>query len=388
MIRVREALRLAPFQEFELQAGAGGLENEITNVTMLDYETDARDYSAFQRGDFILSSLYFAKNDESLILEAFRALAVKGISGFAIKTVYYFTISDQLRRLAEAANIPIFTFHTTYMEDIIIAVSELKKERDQQVIYGRLLDELLSSPGDGSAVARISHQLDEGLRPFCAAAYARLLPGFEHHPLPSRDSTRFIPMDERGQHYSLFLYRGGVLLLLSCQNLPEEAAAGLALRARLEALRMTPRVCRVGLSLPAATQQGLDLCVEQSLFAARTAALWGKDALRWSELGSMQYLLPLLRSRTAMSAARHQAELLQAYDRRNSSALWDTLTAYVRSEGDFARAAQALYQHPNTVRYRIRKARQLWGDPADFDLQARLCVSLTLLEQSGEGSLL
>ena len=145
MIRVREALRLTPFQEFELQAGGGGLENEITNVTMLDYETDARDYSAFQRGDFILSSLYFAKNDESLILEAFRALAVKGISGFAIKTVYYFTISEPLRRLAEAANIPIFTFHTTSMEDIIIDVNDLMKERDQQVIYGRLLDQLLAS---------------------------------------------------------------------------------------------------------------------------------------------------------------------------------------------------------------------------------------------------
>ena len=383
MIRVREALRLTPFQEFELQAGGGGLENEITNVTMLDYETDARDYSAFQRGDFILSSLYFAKNDESLILEAFRALAVKGISGFAIKTVYYFTISEPLRRLAEAANIPIFTFHTTSMEDIIIAVNDLMKERDQQVIYGRLLDQLLASPRDSSAAALLSHQLDEGLRPFCAAAYALLRPGFENHPLPSRESARFVPLDERGQHYSLFLYRGGVLLLLSCQSPPEEAAAGLALRAKLQALRMTPQVCRVGIGLPCDTRKELDLCVEQSLFAARTAALWGRDVLSWSQLGSMQYLLPLLRSRTAVAAARLQAESLQGYDRRNSTALWDTLIAYVKNGGDFARTAQALYQHPNTVRYRIRKARQLWGEPEDFEFQARLCVSLCLLEDEG-----
>lgn len=383
MIRVREALRLTPFQEFELQAGGGGLENEITNVTMLDYETDARDYSAFQRGDFILSSLYFAKNDESLILEAFRALAVKGISGFAIKTVYYFTISEPLRRLAEAANIPIFTFHTTSMEDIIIAVNDLMKERDQQVIYGRLLDQLLDSPRDGSAAALLSHQLDERLRPFCAAAYALLRPGFENHPLPSRESARFVPLDERGQHYSLFLYRGGVLLLLSCQSPPEEAAAGLALRAKLQALRMTPQVCRVGIGLPCDTRKELDLCVEQSLFAARTAALWGRDVLSWSQLGSMQYLLPLLRSRTAVAAARRQAESLQGYDRRNSTALWDTLIAYVKNGGDFARTAQALYQHPNTVRYRIRKARQLWGEPEDFEFQARLCVSLCLLEDEG-----
>ena len=146
---------------------------------------------------------------------------------------------------------------------------------------------------------------------------------------------------------------------------------------------MTPQVCRVGIGLPCDTRKELDLCVEQSLFAARTAALWGRDVLSWSQLGSMQYLLPLLRSRTAVAAARLQAESLQGYDRRNSTALWDTLIAYVKNGGDFARTAQALYQHPNTVRYRIRKARQLWGEPEDFEFQARLCVSLCLLEDEG-----
>jgi len=48
MIRVRELLTLEPLAEFELRAGAGGLDNMLTNVTILDYETDSMDFSAFQ----------------------------------------------------------------------------------------------------------------------------------------------------------------------------------------------------------------------------------------------------------------------------------------------------------------------------------------------------
>ena len=74
MIRVREILALEPLAEFKLLAGAGGLDHMLNNVTILDYETDSMDFSAFQKGDFILTSLFFAKDDPSLITDAFRAL--------------------------------------------------------------------------------------------------------------------------------------------------------------------------------------------------------------------------------------------------------------------------------------------------------------------------
>lgn len=384
MIRVREVLSLEPFREFTLQAGEAGLDREITNVTMLDYETDARDYSDFRAGDFILSSLYFAKNDESLILEAFRALAVKGISGFAVKTVYYFTLPEALRRMADAAGIPIFTFQTTYMEDIIIAVNELMKERDLQNVHARLLDQLLASPKSEEEIAPLAHRLDSKLRPWCAAAFALPREGQPPPPIPSRHAARWVSMEERGQRYSLFSYQGGALLLLSCNHPPEEVGAGMALRAKLHELRWGDDRCHIGLSQAVNTPRQLDLCVEQSLLAARMAFVRKQPVLTYSSLGALQYLLPLLHSRTALSAAGRQAALLQAYDAENSSALWETLCAYVNLSGDFNRIAKALFQHPNTVRYRIRKVCHLWGDPPDFDRQAFLCVHLVLLKDAME----
>ena len=385
MIRVREVLPLEPFREFTLQAGKEGLDREITNVTMLDYETDARDYSAFHPGDFILSSLYFAKNDESLILDAFRALAKKDISGFAVKTIYYGDIPEAMRKMADAARIPVFTFQTTYMEDIIIAVNELMKERDRQAVHAKVLDRLLSSPLSESEIPPLAGALDERLLPWCAAAF--VLPAEKGAALdvPGRQSLRWVSMEERGQRYSLFPYRGGALLLLSCVHPPEETAAGMALRAKLHELRLGDDRCHVGLSQAERVQTGLDLCVAQSIHAAKIAQWQKKPVLSYSQLGTWRYLLPLMHSRTAAASAVRQAEILQKYDRENSSALWETLCAYVESGGDFNRASKMLFHHPNTVRYRIRKAGSLWGDPENFEQQAFLCVQLCRMKDFFEG---
>ena len=92
MVRIREILALDPLAGFELLAGAGGLDNVLTNVTILDYETDSMDFSAFQKGDFILTSLFFAKDAPQLIVDAFRELLRRGIAGIAVKTVFYKTL--------------------------------------------------------------------------------------------------------------------------------------------------------------------------------------------------------------------------------------------------------------------------------------------------------
>ena len=99
MVRIREILALDPLAGFELLAGAGGLDNVLTNVTILDYETDSMDFSAFQKGDFILTSLFFAKDAPQLIVDAFRELLRRGIAGIAVKTV--FTETPSSTRLTE-----------------------------------------------------------------------------------------------------------------------------------------------------------------------------------------------------------------------------------------------------------------------------------------------
>ncbi|MFD0626068.1 PucR family transcriptional regulator [Streptomyces sanglieri] len=54
------------------------------------------------------------------------------------------------------------------------------------------------------------------------------------------------------------------------------------------------------------------------------------------------------------------------HDRVHGSAYGDSVTAYLDASCDTGTAARRLNVHPNTLRYRLRRARELFGvDPAD-----------------------
>jgi hypothetical protein len=70
-------------------------------------------------------------------------------------------------------------------------------------------------------------------------------------------------------------------------------------------------------------------------------------------------------------------ELLTDYDERHGTGLQVTVEAYLREFGDVRRAAAELQVHPNTLRYRVRRAEEILGldltEPA-----ARLLIELQL----------
>ncbi|GID91889.1 helix-turn-helix domain-containing protein [Amorphoplanes digitatis] len=77
-------------------------------------------------------------------------------------------------------------------------------------------------------------------------------------------------------------------------------------------------------------------------------------------------------------AARHLAPLGAA----EGDVLGPTLLAWLRAQGQVIPAAAALHAHPQTVRYRMRKIRRLFGAALD-DPDARLALELALRHRLG-----
>ncbi|MEU8872484.1 helix-turn-helix domain-containing protein [Streptomyces javensis] len=68
---------------------------------------------------------------------------------------------------------------------------------------------------------------------------------------------------------------------------------------------------------------------------------------------------------------------LEEYDRRRGTALLDSVDRYLAAGEDVRLAARQLHVHPNTLRYRLRRAQEITGldlsDPAaTFDIRLRL----------------
>ncbi|MEV4895552.1 helix-turn-helix domain-containing protein [Nonomuraea sp. NPDC055795] len=75
---------------------------------------------------------------------------------------------------------------------------------------------------------------------------------------------------------------------------------------------------------------------------------------------------------------------VRAHDLEHGTTYADTLLAYLDADGDFAAASQRLSVHPNTIRYRLSRAEEIFGfDLADPDERLVLWLRLRLGDQVG-----
>ncbi|HWS29159.1 MAG TPA: PucR family transcriptional regulator [Clostridia bacterium] len=380
MLRVEEILTLDQLAEFQWIAGQKGLHREVTNVTILDYETDSRDFSSFKEGDFVLTSLFFAKDDASLVQEAFSHLLERKISGMAIKSVYYSEVPHTLIQLADDAQVPVFLYKNSYMEDIIIAVHAYMRLKEHHAYAEGKIRGMVEQEKSPYSVERAAHQIDSMLKPHMVSGYATPVKGewFEDSSLLYRLMEKHTRLQD-GFYNAFFKYKNGVLLLFSSDHpIPEADCAPLILK-RFSDIGLHSENSFIGTGKIAHAYGSYDMAIMQSLRANHICRLRSKPYLEYEALGVQRFLFGIRSDSVAFACGKDIVEALQRYDLQNQGALLPTLIAYVKNRGDINQTAAALFQHGNTVRYRIKKAKELLDMEDDFYEQIFLAVYLYLL---------
>lgn len=100
--------------------------------------------------------------------------------------------------------------------------------------------------------------------------------------------------------------------------------------------------------------------------AGRAARIGGAltpegGAHAYEELGAYRFLVELIGGKAPDPRHHAALEALAEYDRRRSSALIETLDAYLDGRGATRQVARALVIHPNTLRQRLERIEQLTG---------------------------
>jgi hypothetical protein len=100
---------------------------------------------------------------------------------------------------------------------------------------------------------------------------------------------------------------------------------------------------------------------------------------RWRDIGTLR----LVRASQALVPGPHPVQRLQEYDDSNGTDLARTLLVWLEEAGSSAAVARRLHLHVNSVRYRVRRAHEIAGIPAD-DPTARLLVHVLLRGSCGD----
>ena len=346
----------------KLIAGGGGMSRPIKNVGILDYELepslkDKYLHTNFQEGQFILTSLLFAKDAPQLVTEAVKHLVSRGASGLAVRNVFRLPLPEAALRYANSKNFPIFLINSgrIYFEDIVYEVRRLA-EKMGDIYFPQSELEMIFSGGElGEETARRARRVNPSFGERFFAVYMHGAEYFGEH-----DFMEFYGRYEKSGFFSprsrLCLYRHGVFFFYSGDG----DSRGDFISEFLKRID-EDEICSAGVSRTHFSLREFGECAKEAIFAALINGESSKPYHRYDELGIYKVVFPLAERAEAAAFSCGVLDAVKEYDIENGSELLKTLEQFITSGRSMRAAAEALGVHENTLRYRLEKVASVTG---------------------------
>lgn len=361
-LTVLEATKLDTFKTFRLVAGHRGLDNPVEKIGILDWEYINKKEGGFVGGDFVrgelvLTSLLFAKNDPSLILEAVKYLEDGKVSGLAIKTVYYNELPEEVIRYANENSFPIFLFHTVYFEDIITDIMDKVRSIDNNELLESKVDLLIKMNLNKAIIRDIALEINSSFKEYHCVIYLK-----DRKGIPEAKTLSII--DQIKKEYGIHLYetimkyQNGILFIATFEKL-EQTAFRSKVDSLLRSIGIDPSEYCIGVSSLHSRLSELGNGINESLYSEKAGEVSGSYFNYFNDIGVYSILIPHCNDLWFRHFYSSIIDPIISYDEKYNTELFDTAMKFVENDGIIMKTAEALFLHKNTIRYRINKIKEL-----------------------------
>lgn len=378
MITVADILALPAFDEVKPVAECPRANSRpVHNVGILDCPPDYNKYSVYYPGEFIVTNLGFANNDAKIAEESLCAMMARGVSAIAVKTVYDPPITDAVRRASEACGVPVYLYTGAFHEMVAYQALDLIRRDELESDRNEAIAALLESRS-GERIRRGIYDIANitGATMNCFAVASKVGDETSLYAVLGMVQTFLKDAQEKTSRIdSSFAcrYHDCVLGIVSYGVQVDDGGFEVGDLA-CSIAHAGGVCCGVGNKLVLANS---DLSIRQALICLDEAKKRGAKVLFWRDLGKRAFSAAAEADPLFMHTCAMYRTLLQEYDEANGAELVATARAMVQTLGDVKAAAEVLYQHPNTVRYRLKKIKSLFNmeEKSDKELLSLLVLA-------------
>lgn len=378
MVKICELLKLESLENFRLIAGENGLNKAVNSVGILEYETCENLHDlTFEKGDFVLTTLFFAKNNKELAEDSIKRLIDKRISGLAIKNIYYDSFSETVINYANNNAVPIFVFNETYFEDIIMSITDTLRSNKDYGLYEEKVNSIINQEVGKTVVRKVAKEINSNFYNNIIVAYCveknykndvNIIKILER--LMFRKNRNTIKMSS-----SIFKYKKGILVIYSFDI--EDKYANEELAKIIKMIQIKEDEFYIGISDIHCNLDELDICIKKSIYAFISCR--NKNILRqnYKDIGLDKLLIPLNNNYWVNEFCKNIIEPIVNYDNKYNSNLMLTAISYIKNNCKISSTAEELFQHKNTIRYRLEKIQQITGiSKNDQDFEEQLLYAI------------
>lgn len=362
-ISVLEAMKLDTFKRFKLVAGYRGLENRIGSVGILDYEFDTEKEEKLYRGqflkdEFVISSLLFAKNNPEKILVTLKYLIKDGISGLAIKNIYYDNLPEEVIDYANDNSFPIFIFdNSVFFEEIITEIMDRVKFVQNHELMESKIGFILRKNVSKATIRELSLELNNYFKECFFVIYCKEKKYIGDERLISTlDKLKF--NRNIRNNISLFKYNGGILIISTYEKHEESNLEDTAYNL-LNLIGLNRADYFIGISNHHYALEEMDKGIYESIFSADVGRTEPLNLHFYKDIGIYKVLLPYTQDFWIQNFYNEIILPIKKHDELHSTEMFQTAVKYIEKDGNKKATAEALFVHENTVRYRINKIKEI-----------------------------
>ena len=405
MLTVMELLSFPLFRNFRLASGYGGLYNQVSGTGIFEWESSYEVEKNFEQGEFVVTTLSQVRSDAALAENCIRMLIDKKVSAVAIKDVYYHEISEELKAYSDTRRIPVFFFSETFFDDIIYTIKNTLITQRRDFNHDEQVEFLLDGARSPEQKKRKAREINPFFHSGVICCFGALKMDSRRQKEPKAPQ-----LDPEETVYSVIEYRQGILVIYTLKEPVFESRTRKSANSKtekkqnrqgnaipeiesklmsfLEKSGLIKNLCCFGISSPVRGLENLGTAIQECLYAHSVCRLDRAERLRFQDAGLEQILLPMADSPWVKRYYESLLRKLADYDELHGSRLAETLLEYVENNGDVKLTAQKLFQHSNTIRYRMGKIRELLGleDDAGSFAQLYVLVRLHRIYQNSDGA--
>lgn len=376
MLLVKNLLLYPIFRDFQLVSGHKGLTNEVTGTAIFEWESPEDVDKTFEEGEFVMTTLLKAKDDPEYAEKCLEILILKRVSAIAIKKVYFNEISESLKSFSNHHNVPIFFFSDIYFDDIIFTIKSALTYNTMNTYYEEKINKLLDPSINPLLSEKIAKEINPTFYNNLICCYATLKDSI-HDDLDHYYRSLF-NINHKDVHYSysVIKYKQGLLIIYTNRTDTIDLKSGLM--NFLDSMGFNTSNFIISLSSSHHHLNELGKAIKESIYTYASSLIDNTDFQDFDSLGLDKLLMPIRNEGWVLEYYNNFYEKISEYDAYSNTDFFNTLLDYIQYDGDLQLVAKKNFLHVNTIRYRIKKMKEILniGESADSFHQLYVFVRL------------
>lgn len=343
-VTVHEVLTLKSFNNFKLIAGVNGLNRIVNKGGFIDHEDSDIVRDVAFRNEFIFSNLPMIKDYPEKIVDFIQGFIDAGCAGFAIKTTFFKSIPDEAIQLANQNNFPVFLFDNTYIEYLILEIEDVVNIRKKNEKKVDLIKSIETNTLNKTLIKEYALEINRHFKDSIVVCYISKIDEM------LRTDLKLI---------SQIISKSSIILQKEDSFVLIHSTTDNRLENLFRSAGLISQGYKIGVSHIISDLSNLDEGLFQAKVALKYAYFSDREVTYFEKLGVFQCLIPIMDNPHIHHYYESIINTLMEYDKRHHSELLNTAIAYIESDGDIKLTSDRLFQHNNTVRYRIRKIKEI-----------------------------